>query len=67
MGFYETHLAYNPVTALAIFWSAIVALYLALPRGKKWDAAILVLASWSFLGIVNNTLVIFGVFSGLVI
>lgn len=67
MGFYETHLAYHPVTALAIFWSAIVFLYLTLPRGKKWDAAIWALASWSFLGAVNNTLVILGVFSGWVI
>jgi len=67
MGFYETHLAYHPVTALAIFWSAIVFLYLTLPRGKKWDAAIWVLASWSFLGAVNNTLVILGVFGGWVI
>jgi hypothetical protein len=55
------------VTALAIFWSAIVFLYLTLPRGKKWDAAIWVLASWSFLGAVNNTLVILGVFGGWVI
>ena len=67
MGFYETHLASHPVTALAIFWSAIVFLYLTLPRGKKWDATIWVLASWSFLGAVNNTLVILGVFSGWVI
>jgi hypothetical protein len=67
MGFYETHLAYNPVTSLAIFWGAIVVLYLALPRGKKWDAAILVMASCSFLGAVNNTLVILGVFGGWVI
>jgi hypothetical protein len=39
----------------------------SLPRGKKWDAAIWVLASWSFLGAVNNTLVIMGIFSGWVI
>jgi len=67
MGFYETHPAYHPVTALAFFWGALVFLHLALPRGRKWDAAILVLACWSFLGAVNNTLVILGVSSGWVI
>jgi hypothetical protein len=67
MGYHEIHLQYSPFFALAIFWYAVVFLLMALPRGKKWDAAICFLASWSFLGAVNNALVILGVFSGLVI
>jgi hypothetical protein len=67
MGYYETHLMYHPVLALAIFWTAIIILLKVLPRGGRWDIAICFLASWSFLGAVNNTLVIMGVFSGLVV
>jgi hypothetical protein len=67
MGYYETHLMYHPVLALAIFWAAIIILLTVLPRGGRWDYAIYFLASWSFLGAANNTLVIMGVFSGWVI
>lgn len=67
MGYYETHLSYSPFFAIAIFWYAMVFLLMAMPRGRKWDAAICFLASWSFLGALNNALVMMGVFSGLVI
>jgi len=67
MGYYETHLMYNPILALAIFWTAIIFLLTVLPKGRRWNYAIYFLASWSFLGAVNNTLVIMGVFSGLVV
>ena len=50
MGYYETHLMYNPVLALAIIWTAIIFLLMVLPRGGRWDYAIYFLASWSFIG-----------------
>ncbi len=64
-GFYETHAAYSPVWALLIFWSAIALLTLALPRKKPWTLSIHGIALASYLGAVNNTLVILGLFSGL--
>lgn len=66
-GFYETHAQYHPLLALAIFWTAVAVLVLSLPRGRWWEGSIRFIASWSFLGAVNNTLVILGVFGGLVI
>jgi len=42
-------------------------LTLSLPRGRWWEGSIRFIAAWSFLGAINNTLVILGVFSGLVI
>jgi hypothetical protein len=50
MGYYETHLMYNPVLALAIIWTTIIFLLMVLPRGGRWDYAIYFLASWSFIG-----------------
>jgi hypothetical protein len=67
MGYYETHLMYSPIIALAIFWTAIIVLSAVLPKGKQWSYAICFIAFWSFLGAVNNTLVIMSVFNGLVI
>jgi hypothetical protein len=66
LGFYETHLQYQPAYALIIFWSTLTLLALVLPKGKFWGKtknAVLVLVA--FLGSINNTLVIFGFFSGL--
>ncbi len=66
-GLRETHIQYSPVWALAIFWTAITLLSLALPRKKPWTTSINGLALASYIGAVNNTLVILGLFSGLVI
>ena len=66
-GFYETHPQYHPLLALAIFWTAMAVLALSLPRGRWWEGGIRFIAAWSFLGAVNNTLVILGLFGGLVI
>ena len=65
MGFYETHLQYQPIYALMVFWGALTVLTIALPRGKNWMTAKNMLASAAFLGSVNNTLVIMGIFQGL--
>ncbi len=67
LGFYETHPQYHPLTALAIFWGALAALTLILPKKGAWQMSKNVLASIAFLGAANNTLVILGVFPGLVI
>jgi len=42
-------------------------LVLFLPRGRWWEESIRFIAAWSLLGAVNNTMVILGVFGGLVI
>ena len=65
LGFYETHLQYQPTYALIIFWSALTLLTLTLPKDKFWGMMKNALASVTFLGFINNTLVIFGIFSGL--
>lgn len=67
LGFYETHPKYHPALALAIFWSASTLLTLALPKKKIWEMSKNILASASFLGAVNDTLVILRVSSGLII
>ena len=67
LGFYETHPQYHPLYALAIFWGSLTLLTLTLPKRRFWEASKNILASASFLGSLNNTLVIFRIFSGLVI
>lgn len=67
LGFHETHTQYHPALAIVIFWSALTLLTLTLPEGRTWRIGKNILASTSFLGFINNTLVILGVFSGLVI
>lgn len=65
LGFYETHPNYHPLWALIIFWSAILILTLTSPKSKTWYLSLNGLASASYLGAINNTLVILGIFSGL--
>ncbi|MFH0748621.1 MAG: hypothetical protein V1915_01685 [Candidatus Bathyarchaeota archaeon] len=67
LGFYETHAQYNPVYALLIFWGALTLLTVTLPKRKIWEMTKTIFAAASFLGFVNNTLVISGFFSGLII
>ena len=67
LGFCEIHPQYHPALALAIFWGASALLTFALPKRKVWNLSRNIIASASFLGAVNNTLVILRVFSGLTI
>ena len=67
LGFYETHPQYHPVLALLIFWGAITLLTATMPKKKIWMSAVYGLAVVSFLGAINNTLVILGIFSGLIL
>lgn len=66
MGFYETHPNYNPILALAIFWS-LIAVVRTLPRTRIVRIFTILLSAAPFLGAMNNSLVIMGVFSGLII
>jgi hypothetical protein len=66
-GFVETHAQYSPINALIIFWLAGLVLITTMPEGKWWKRATLFVASWSFLGSINNILVILTVFTGLII
>jgi len=65
LGFYETHPAYHPLNALVVFWGIITVLTLLLPRERLWTMSINGIAVVSYLGAVNNSLVILGVFPGL--
>ena len=64
LSFNETNLSYNPILAVAIFWGTIAFLNLMLPKGKVLTYSKNTLVLTSFLGVVNNTLVITGIFSG---
>jgi hypothetical protein len=66
-GLYEINPQYSPVWALLIFWGAIAVLTVALPKKKPWTLSINGLALTPYIGAINNTLVILGLFSGLVI
>jgi len=66
-GLYETHPQYSPVWAILIFWGSLAILTIALPRRKPWILSINSIALISYLGAINNILVISGIFSGLVI
>jgi hypothetical protein len=67
LGFYELHPHYNPILALFIFWGAVALLTVTLPKKRLWNLSINGLASVSYLGMINNILVILGIFSGLVL
>ena len=64
LGLYETHPQYHPALALLIFWGCLTALTLTFPKRRFWEMTKNVIASASFIGSVNNTLVILGIFSG---
>jgi len=66
-GLYETHPNYNPIWALTIFWTAITTLTLTLPKSKPWILSINGIALASYIGAINNTLVILGVIPGIVL
>lgn len=65
LGFYETHPQYHPFTALIIFWGLIAAITLAAPKKNGVNPYALLISAYSYRGMVNNTLVILGLFPGL--
>ena len=64
LGLAEAHPSYHPLNALVIFWGAITLLTLLLPREKLWAISINGIAMASYLGVVNNTLVLVRFFRG---
>ena len=67
MGFCEACPQYHPVWALLVFWGSITILTIALPRKKPWNLGAIGLSAASYLGAVNNILVILGLTSGIAI
>lgn len=66
-GFIETHPYYNPFLSIILSWGIVLILLITLPKGKWWYRSILLISSFSFLGFINNSLVLLGLFNGLVI
>jgi len=66
-GLYETHPHYSPVWALLIFWGALALLTLTLPKKKPWSLSINSLAFASYIGAINNILVILNLFPGITV
>jgi len=60
LGFSEICPAYHPLKALLVFWGVIAVLTLLLPRERSWKMGINGIALASYIGAVNNTLVILG-------
>ena len=60
-GFVETHVQYNPMVALAIFWGSLIFLTLTSPQNRRWELGTNIFASTALLGATNNMLVINGV------
>ena len=66
-GFYETHPTYTPVNALLIFTALLLIIEFSLGNFKYKRQYQSIIACMSFLGTINNTLVLFGFFGGLVL
>jgi len=64
-GFLETHAAYSPLNATTIFSCCILFLGLLLPRPRGWTWSLLLFSCLSWLGALNNILVLTGIFPGL--
>lgn len=65
IGLSEAHPLYNPIFAIAIFWSCIATLNLLISDRRALTFSTYAVAFYSFLGMINNILVISGVFPGL--
>lgn len=64
MGFCESNPEYNPVVSLLVFFAIIAVLTLAVPRNRPWNLSFYVIGAASYLGAVNNVLVMSGLLSG---
>ena len=61
IGFYESHPAFTPLVAVAFFWGTLGLFHLMLPRGKVRALSTRTFVFVSFVGAINNTLVITGI------
>ena len=64
LGLRELHPNYHPVWAGVIFSMALTLISFTLPRDRWGRRCILGIASCSYLGAINNALVLLGIFSG---
>jgi hypothetical protein len=58
MGFYEVHPQYHPLWGFTVFFSVITVLTVLLPRHKLGRFSTIGVALLSYLGTINNTLLI---------
>ena len=63
-GYYEIHPKYSPIWAIMIFWSLITITRL-LPKSKFTNTFRLIISIAPFIGTINNSLVLFGLFRGI--
>ncbi len=64
MGFCEMNPNYNPVLSLLVFSVVMAILTLTVPREKPWNLSLNGIAIASYLGAINNALVISGLLYG---
>jgi hypothetical protein len=65
MGFYEMNPQYHPAWALLYFWGIMVMFALFMPKRKIRMLSLYGLSAVSYMGVLNNALVILGLFRGL--
>jgi len=65
IGLVEANPQFNPMWALIIYWGAITILYLTCHHKKLWTVCANTIASTSYLGFINNILLILRVFLGI--
>jgi hypothetical protein len=65
IGLSEAHPLYNPIFAIVIFWSCLAILNFLISDRRALTFSTYAVAFYSFLGMINNILVISGVFPGL--
>ena len=64
LGFCEMNPKYDPVFSLLVFCVFTAILTLTVPREKYWDLSLKGIVLVSYLGAINNALVILGLLSG---
>ena len=64
LGFCESNPEYNPVVSLLIFFAITAILTLAVPRNRPWNLSFHVIGAASYLGAINNVLVMSGLITG---
>jgi len=63
---YETNPLASPLNAIVIFSSANLLLNKVLPKKKLWNRALYLFNGLSFLGFINNIIILFQIFTVLI-
>lgn len=61
LGFYESHLSFSPLFAVAVFWGILALVNLMLPKGRVRTFSTRMFVLVSFFSAINNTIVITGI------